>query len=207
MQGGGSSGSISIRKKHRPSHPASSVSGRQPPVSDALQGLPAVGASHHADVLKERAMDDLKGYFERKGVSRSRAEDFKIHIKQKGTGDGSYSVHYTDKSGEMYMSKGDVFVSLDRPARKQPQSQVSASPVCPRRATLYPPPRYPSHWGACTRFLHVHCIASIYLNPLACCIPDEHNARQQRAAQLCARDAKEDRPRGAPTAGQGGQGG
>ena len=93
-------------------------------------------------------MDDLKGYFERKGVSRSRAEDFKIHIKQKGTGDGSYSVHYTDKSGEMYLSKGDVLVSLDRPAKKQPPSEVSS----------------PLYGAVSATSLQGSCVAS----PLAC---------------------------------------
>lgn len=126
MQGGGSSGSISIRKKSKPSDLLHADTGRPGGTRDALQGLSSATPrpGHHQDVLKERAMEDLKAFFERKGAPRSRAEEFKIHIKHKGTSDGSYSVHYTDRNGEMYLSKGDVFASLDRKIDNIESSEV-----------------------------------------------------------------------------------
>ena len=123
MEGGVGSGSISIRKKSRHSIPEDT---KQIGRTDALQDISgaATGIGRHTDVLTQRAMDDLKLFLQKKGVASSKADEFKIHIKQKSHGNGSYSIHYTDKNGEMYLSKGDLLVSLDRPSVKVSSSQV-----------------------------------------------------------------------------------
>ena len=44
----------------------------------------------------------------------SRASEVKIHIRQKGASDSSYSVHYSDKSGSILASKNDVYLYLEK---------------------------------------------------------------------------------------------
>lgn len=126
------SASISIRKKSRSSDVARLKPEQGSAPKDSLQSVQnsSFSPSHHSDVLKQRAMDELKIFLDRKGVPRSRADEFQIHIKQKGSqGGGSYSVHYTDKNGEIYMSKADLYVSLNRPPEKSPSAQV-CFPTC-----------------------------------------------------------------------------
>jgi hypothetical protein len=115
MEGGATSGSISIRKKSR--HSDGGSEGRQGD-RDAPPPPRAAAGAHHTDVLSQRAMADLKSYLGKKGFG-SRAEEFSIHIRQKGGGDGSYSVQYTDAKGEVYTTKGELLASLDKPAPKE----------------------------------------------------------------------------------------
>lgn len=127
MMQGNSSGSISIRKKSKPSDPGQPEPGA---ARDSLQDRETASvdiADHHISVLKERAADDLRAFFDRKGVPRPRADEFKIHINYKGTCDGSYSVHYSDRRGEMYLSRSDVYASLDKPSDKKDHIQVPIS--------------------------------------------------------------------------------
>jgi hypothetical protein len=122
--GGGTASGGVIRKKARTSDVAAESSSKNIDTSRdseraednglASTSSPQATSTGKEEVLRSRALDDLKNFLERRGMDPSRATEVKIHIRQKGASDSSYSVHYSDKSGSILASKNDVFLYLEK---------------------------------------------------------------------------------------------
>lgn len=142
----GNSAISSIRKKSRPiqdfperkvTSSADSAAGNGSSLSNPRGSVTSPtatgisGGGNKMENLEARAMEDLKSFLERKGINPSKANDYKIHIKQKGAGDSSYTVNYSDRNNFMLFSKNDVFLNLNGPKQKDAAASTKQREAAP----------------------------------------------------------------------------